>query len=234
MSTKAVDIIRPALRRIGAIGALEQPNAKQTQVGLEAVNGLLDTWGVLTTAGVRPIVAIVSLAAGVPYLTIGPGMQIDLPRPDHVDMAYARAQGLDETIRVVSKQIYDDIDQKSLGSTWPEVLWYDQGVPTGRVYIWPLAASTIELHITTRGVLRQFASANDAIDLPGGAFRALMLKAAIECAPSFNLPVSVSLDKEATLAFDAFTTQNVVVPELDMEGDPAIRTRLGQFLSGST
>jgi hypothetical protein len=232
MSVKAIDIIRPALRRIGAIGATEQPSAKQVQVGLDALNGILDTLSVMPTAGTRPIESIVSLAAGAPYLTIGSGMQINVPRPDRIESAYARAQGLDESVRVVSKQIFDGIDQKTLGSTWPEVLWYDKGLPTGKVYIWPLAASVLEMHITTRGVLAQFASANDAIDLPGGALRALRLKLAVEVAPEFNLPVSASLDKEMTLAMDAFQVQNVEIPELELDGAPAIRTRLGQFLSG--
>lgn len=232
MGTKAIDIIRPALRRIGAIGATETPSARQTSVALDCLNAILDTWSVLPQTAPKPVETVVTLPANTPFLTIGTGQQINVARPSRIDSAYARAQGLDEPIDVVSKQRYDSVDQKALGSTWPELLWYDQGAPTGKVYFWPVAAANLELHITTDGALTAFADANAQQDLPGGYLRCLQLTLAMEVAPDFRLSVPDSLVRAQGLAWDAMVAQNFVVPDLDLEGSPAITTRKGQFLAG--
>lgn len=226
MST-AIEIIRPALRRIGVIGALEQPNAAQVAWGLELLNGIIDTWSVLTQTS-RPVETVVSLNAAT--LTIGPGQQINVVRPMRIESAYARVSGLDQEIRIESKQVYDSIDQKTNDSTWPELLWYDQGAPTGVVHFWPIPQASVELHITTRLCVQPYALAGDDQSLPGGYLRALQLALAVEAGPSFELPVSATLMQAAATSFDALTAQNFVVPEL-FTGQP-ISTRLGQFLSG--
>jgi len=231
----ALNIITPALRRIGAIGAIETPSAKATQTALDALNGLIDTWSVIPPTQVRDIESVVTLGAGLSFLTIGPGQQINVPVPDRIESAYARLFNLDEDIEVADKPKYDSVEQKGLGSTWPELLWFDQGQPTGRVYFWPVPAANTEIHITTRGVLATFASATDTQNLPPGALRALRLALAVDVAADFQVPVSQDLRVAAATAFDAFAASNLIVPQLNMEvGSPAIQTRLGQFLSGGT
>jgi hypothetical protein len=225
--TTAIAIIRPALRRIGAVGATEQPTAKQIAIGLELLNGLIDTWSVLPQTS-RPVETVVSLNAAT--LTIGPGQQINVVRPMRIESAYSRVSGLDQDIRVETKQVYDSIDQKSTNSTWPELLWYDQGTPTGIVHFWPIPQASVELHITTRLCVQPYALAEDDQNLPGGYLRALQLALAVESGSSFNVPVSATLMQDATNAFNAITPQNFTVPELST--DRQVSTRLGQFLSG--
>jgi len=232
MGTKAIDIIRPALRRIRAIGATEQPSARQIATAMDVLNGLIDTWSVLPQTAPHSIETVVTLPANTSYLTIGAGQQINVARPSCIESAYARYQGLDEPIDVASKQRYDSVDQKALGSTWPELLWFDQGLPTGRVYFWPVSDSGIEVHITTRASLVAFPTAESEQDLPGGYLRGLRLATAVEAAPEFGLPVDAALAMEKANSFDALVSQNFVVPDLELEGSPAISTRRGQFISG--
>jgi len=231
---KAIDIIRPACHHIGAIGGIEQPSADQISICLDTLNGILDMWSVLPQVAPKPIETVATLPASTPFLTIGPGQQINVARPSKIESAYARLQGQDNPIKVASKQKYDSIDQKSLGSTWPEVLWYDKGVPTGRVYFWPLSASGMEVHITTLSAIAAYADAEDSQDLPGGYLWCLQLTLAVTVAPIFELPVTPRLERNQMIAFDAIFPQNFEVPILELEGSPAIGTRLGQFISGGT
>lgn len=229
-SVAAIDLIRPALRRIGAIGAVEQPTANQIAAGLDALNGIVDWLSVEPQGATCRVESVYTLAAGQTTITIGPGGQVNIPRPMRVESAYARFQNLDENIQVCSKEVYDAIGLKTVGSTWPEYLWYDQALPIGTAKLWPVPQASIDIHLTTLATLAPFANANSAQELPGGYRNWLDLELSIACADTFNLPVSPITMQRRNAAWDAMVKQNLVVPELWPQ--PQIRTRLGQFLGG--
>jgi hypothetical protein len=232
MATKAIDIITPALRKIGVIGATETPSARQIALALACLNDeIIDPWSVLPFTATKPLETTVTLPANTPFLTVGPGQAINIPRPARIVSAYARVSGLDQTVDVATKQMYDAADQKTLGTTWPQMCWYDQGLPTGKVYFWPLADSSIEVHLTTSSALSAFADSNAAQDLPGGFKGTLILTLAVAIAPAFQLEVPPSVAAAQATAYAAMTAQNVEIPELDL-GEPAMQTRKGQFISG--
>ena len=227
---QAIEIIRPALRKIGAIDAIETPSAEQTQVALEALNGLIDTWKTQTSAAINNTELVVSLPPSTRSLTIGPGMDIDTVRPFRIESAYTRFTNIDRSVKVADKAEYDAINLKGLGTSWPELLWYDGGIPTGNVYFWPLASATVELHITLLHYLAEYESSEDSQYLPSGYKRALTLCLAVEMAAEFGMEAPATLQKQASLAYRAITRANQNVPELDSGN--AVGSRLGQFLSG--
>ena len=229
-AVSALSLARPALRRIGAIGATETPRAAQLDTAFECLNGLIDTWSVLPQTRPYPVETVFTLPANTASRTIGDSMQVDLARPPLIVSAYVRTQGQDWPVDVATKQQYDSIDQKALVGAWPSMLWYDQGVPTGNLYFWPLAGAAVEVHITTMGTIRAFTDINDSQGLPGGAKRALILALAVELGQDFSLPVPDSLRLEAANAFRAYVGQTFEVPEVDLGGPTT--TRLGDFLSG--
>ncbi len=230
MTTSALEIIRPALRKIGAIDAVETPSSEQTQVALECLNGIIDTWGATSGVAVNNQEVTVTLPPMTTTLTIGPLQTIDIERPFRVESAYARIGNIDRPISVVDKAGYDAVNLKNMGTSWPELLWYDGNLPTGSVYFWPLASSSVELHLTFLRYLTTFADANAVQVLPRGYLRALQLTLAVEVAPEFALSPSPSLVKQQALAYRAVTRMNHVVQ--DMEPGITVRSRLGQFLSG--
>ena len=230
MATSALQIIRPALRKIGAIDATETPDAEQTAVALECLNGLIDSWQVQSATAINSVEKVVTLAANTTSMTIGPGLTVDIERPFRVESCYARIHNIDRPVHVVSKQQYDQVVLKDLGTSWPEMLWYDGGIPTGNLYFWPRANAGVEVHITLLRYVAAFDDANDSQELPQGHKRALTLALAVEVAPEFALEPSNSLQKQAALAYRSITRANYQVPELD--GETRVQARLGQFLSG--
>lgn len=230
MATSALEIIRPALRKIGAIDAIETPGPEHTAVALECLNGLIDSWQSQSATAINSVEKVVALPASTTTLAIGPGLAVDVARPFRVESCYARIFNIDRPVHVVSKQDYDAVVLKDMGTSWPEVVWYDGGVPTGNLYFWPRANAGVEIHVTLLRYVASFADANATQDLPQGHKRALTLALAVEVAPEFALEPSVSLQKRAALAYKAITRANFQVPE--MEPGVRVTARLGQFLSG--
>lgn len=226
----ALEIIRPALRKIGAIDAEETPSALQTQIALECLNGIIDTWSATSAAAVNNQELVVTLPPSTASLTIGTGQQINVDRPFRIESAYARIQGIDRSIKVEDKADYDAVNLKDMATSWPEMLWYDGGLPTGRVYFWPLASSNVEVHITVLRYLQQFADSNASQQLPQGYKRALQLTLAVEVATEFALEPTPSLVKQQALAYRAIARMNHVVHDLD--NGQRVSSRIGQFLSG--
>lgn len=228
--TTALTIIKGALLEAGVIDPLETPGADQVAVCLDKLNDLIDTWGTQPQAAINNTETVVTLPGSTRSLTIGPGQTINVARPIRIESAYARLQNIDRPIDVVEKQSYDEISVKGLGTSWPEMLWYDGGYPTGNVYFWPLASAPVELHITTLNYVVEFADANTDQALTKGYRRALILGLAEELCGLFGVPMPPSLERRAAMALKAVKRANASVPELETT---ARRTsRLGAFLGG--
>ena len=226
----ALEIIRQALRKIGAIDPQEAPKAEEVSVALDALNGIIDTWSATSGTALNNDELVVTLPAMTKTMSIGPGQDIDIDRPFRIESAYARISQIDRPIQVVDKGQYDAVTLKGIGTSWPEILWYDGNIPVGNLYFWPLASSSVELHVTLLNFLRAFADQNASQYLPRGMKRALVLALAIEVAPEFALTPSPDLIKQAALAYRAYFRSASSVP--DMDSDTRVTSRLGAFLGG--
>lgn len=231
MTVSALDIIKPALRKTGEIEGNETPSSDQIAVALDCLNGIIDTWSATSGTAVNNEEIVVTLPANQRTITIGEGQAIDVPRPYRIESAYARIYNIDRPIQIVDKAQYDSIILKQLGTNWPEVIWYDGGVPTGNLYVWPQASYSVELHVTVLRYVRSFTDANDSQALPQGHKRALILALANEVAPEFGLQPSSALQQQAALAYRSIVRANYQVPDLDTSNN-RVESRLGQFLSG--
>lgn len=229
--TTANQIIKRACLEIGAIDVTETVGGDEAQVCLDALNGLVESWGTMPQAAYNNQEIVVTMAPSTFGMTIGPGQQIDTSRPLRIESAYARYNNLDRPIEVIEdKAEWDSILIKQLGTSWPEALWYDGGLPTGNVYFWPQPSGTVTLHLTVLNYVSNFDDLTTDKVLSKGYERALALNLAIEIAGMFKLEPTPSLNRRASLAFRAIRRANSVVPEMEIGGRRA--SRLGKFLAG--
>ena len=229
--TTANQIIKRACLLAGAIDVTEDVGGDEAQAYLDALNSLLDLWATTPQTAYNNHEIVVTMAPSTFGMTIGPGQQIDTERPLRIESAYARYNNLDRQIDVIEdKTSWDAILIKQLGTSWPEALWYDGGLPTGNVYFWPQPSGTVSLHLTVLNYVSQFASLTADQNLSRGYKRALELNLALEIADMLKLPVSPNLERRAALAYRAIRRANSVVPEMEIGGRRA--SRLGKFLSG--
>src|SRR6185503_2685618 len=85
----AQDIIQFALKACGVLGVGQDALQQDLDDSLDAMNMMLGLWNRkrwliwhLLDAG--------AVCTGAEYYTVGPGKQIDIPRPDRIEAAYLR------------------------------------------------------------------------------------------------------------------------------------------------
>lgn len=228
--TKAIEIIRPALRAIGAVDGVEEPKPEEVSAALEVLNGLIDQFKTTPAAMLNNKEVVLTLPAMTQSLSIGDGQDIDVPRPFRIESAYARISRIDRGIKIVDKAEYDAVNLKDLGTSWPEIMWFDGGVPTGRCYFWPLASSAVELHVTVLRFLTEFTDSEASQQLPQGMRWMLQKQLEVASCPVFQLPVPPKLERQAMVAYRSYMRSVTQIP--DLSGDVRVTSRLGQFISG--
>jgi hypothetical protein len=225
--TSALEVIKGALLRVGVLDPIEAPTAEQTAVCLDALNGLIDTMQTSALSGIGPVEYVASVTGGA--VTIGPTGQIDVPRPLLIAGAYCRIAGTDYPVEVIGKQEWDSIDLKALGSTWPDVCWYDDAMPTGTVRFWPIPAGTVEMHLTVTESLQPFATALTSQHLGQGLKRALALALALEVSPIFGMQPTPQLLRDAANAMRVYKRTRAEVQQLDIINIASVEA---QFIAG--
>ena len=230
MLVSADTIIRSSLRRIGTIDAIETPSAEQVAVSLDALNDILDAIKNEPFASSNNTEITVTLPAMTASLTIGPGQQIDTPRPVRIESAFARLGNLDQVIEPVEKADYDQILIKGLGASWPEMLWYDGNLPTGAVWFWPLPSAPVEIHLTILSQLQPFGDSTEKQELRPGVKQWLEFKLALDLCDLFVLPVPAALP--GRLASSGRALKRAFAPPINLDIGKRKASRLGRFLAG--
>ena len=225
----ANSIIRSALLRAGVLDPIESPAAEQVAVCLDALNGLIEQMQQSRPGAIGYTETVAALPAAAAYLTVGPGQTIDIPRPVHVLSAFARVAGQDCPVQIISRQEWEWISDKSRASDRPTVMWWDQGQPAGRLYLWPLSGPGVEMHITTLTHPQPYTASTQAQQLPPGLRRVLELALAVDICPLFGVQPSPLLARDAAAADRAYRRAHHEVPELihNEPGDCRLRRRDG-------
>jgi len=208
----AQELLTSSLRLIGASAQGETPPADEMQEPLSALNTMVDSWssGSLTV----PVLTTESfvLVAGTSQYTIGSGATWDTVRPLEIKNAYIRSSGLDYSVKVLTRERFNSIVQKSIQGR-PEFIWYDNQHPIGTVnlYFTPNGADTI--FIDTWKPLLAIANLTTEITLPEGYDEALKYNLAIRLAPEYGVTVSPDVREVARKSLRTIKSFNLPVVE---------------------
>lgn len=213
MSVTARATIQGALKLIGVLDPAETMAPEDADDGLTWLNNMVDMWN-LERLYIYTIAEVVATFAGA-SATIGPGMQIDTPRPVRIESAFYRRSGIDYPLAIISSEEYDSISTKGISGDYPEVLYYNANSPTGTVYVWPVPASN-EYHLSVQSQLSAFEDLDTLHTLPQGYAKTLMYALAIELAPLYRREASATVVRVAMNAMRALKRANVVVPILSV------------------
>lgn len=181
--TTARSIIEQALRKISVLGRGEVLQSAEAQDALTALNNMMSSWsagGGMVFTQVREEFSL----TGAGSYTIGSGANFDTTRPLEIDAAFVRQGGTDYELTQYNAKQWSNITTKDSGGT-PEVFYYDNNNPTGKLYIYP-DASGYTLVLFSRKELESFTSLTDDITLPAGYERALVYSLACELAPEYE------------------------------------------------
>lgn len=177
------DIIARAMRSLGALGRLEVPSAAEATQGLEVFNSLLESFSNENLLSYVLLQISHTLTINQQEYTIGSGGDINVDRPLDIQDAFIRdSSNLDYPMRIIPRDVWNDIGAKQITSQIPDTLFYDSTYPLGRVYVFPkpLIAYTLYMYATTQQLT--FASLTQTLAMPVGYERLYISNLAVEMA----------------------------------------------------
>lgn len=196
--TSAYELIRGAMRLIGAIAVGETPTAEEANDGLDRLNDLLENWSTQPQAVYTSQNDSVTALAGVSSYTVGTGGAWNVPRPVNIVGAYCTYNGVDFPVAIVGKEEYDAISLKTQSQPIVERMLYIEDWPLGKAILWPVPQVDIAISINADRVLTAISGLTDAITLPPGYVLALKYHLALALAPEFGLDPPAQVVADAT------------------------------------
>lgn len=187
--TTARNIITRALQVNGVLTKGEPPSGDEASDGLTTLNNLLSSWSndsLLIYARLQENFPFVS---GKASYTIGSGGDFNTSRPLHILSAFTRIGNIDYDIEVISDLEFDEISQKDLSNSFPNVLFYSAGSPLGTLTFYPVPTGG-QLYLRTEKQLTNFPSLDTSLELPPGWERGLIYNLSLETASEYGQPVN--------------------------------------------
>lgn len=217
----ALDLIKKSMRLIGALGQGEEPTAQEATDGLSALNTMLDSWSIERLMIYQIKQEAFTWTGGQSSRTIGSGGNFSTTRPNKIENGFVRISDVDYPYRVVEKEHYDAITDKTTESTYPEVVYYQQASPLGTLYAWPVPSSSVSFYVNHWIPLQSFSALTTGIALPAGYQRAIEYNLAIELQGEYpELEIPESVVKIATDSKAAIKRLNrpSIVSQIEMTG----------------
>ena len=203
-SDSAYELVRGALRKIGAIATGETPSADEMNDGIDSLNDLLETWSLENLLLYANANLVVTCVGGQIRYAIGPTGDWVGPRPIRINGAFCTVNGVDFSINTVGKDQYDQIAIKYQPGDIVEQLYYENDSPNGSVYLFPVPTTNIQLSLDTDRILTMITNPAQAINFPPGYYIALQHTLATMLAPDYGRPVDPVIS-----AIAARTTANL-------------------------
>lgn len=182
------DIIKRALRLIGALAQGETPTTDQVTEAAIALNGLVKAW----QADGMPLWAIsqktLTLVSGQSTYTVS------TPKPLKVLQAWNHntTSNVDVPMRIITKQEYNILGNKTSTGN-PIQLYYDPRRDSGDFHLFPVP-STVEqsaniIQYVCQIPFEDFDAATDNPDFPQEWYDAVTYGLATRLAPEYGLPI---------------------------------------------
>lgn len=240
-SFTAQDMVNLALKNASLLGVGQSALPEDINDAFNLLNGMLGIWSRKRWLIWHLVDVSAPVVSGQQSYTIGPGANIDAPRPDRIEAAYFRQfitggqSPVDFPLDVYqAREDYATVALKFLQS-WPQAMFYDAAIPNGLLYPVPIPnVPNSELHVLIKDTLSQFPTLTTVCNLPPEYFEAIWSNLALRVAAAFpgsNLsPLTVGLAKASLTTIRGANAQ---VPRLRMP-QILVRPPLYNIFSGQT
>lgn len=181
------DIIKRALRLIGALAQGETPTTDQVSEAAVALNGLVKAW----QADGMPLWALkqrsVTLVDGTASYTL------DTPKPLKIIQAWNHdsTSNVDIPMRIITKQEYNILGNKTSSGN-PIQCYYDPRRDTGVLYLFPVPSSAQvglnSISLVYQAPFEDFDASTDTPDFPQEWYDAITYGLATRLAPEYGIP----------------------------------------------
>ena len=224
------------LRALRLIGEKEQAGTltttEQTNY-LADLNTMLDSWSLERLMVYQILQENFALTNNVISYTIGSGGTFNTVRPIKITRAFVRdTSSYDSPITILDYDRYDAIRVKTVGTSYPEYLYYDAAFVAGlaTIKVYPAPSSGLTLYIDSWKQLQSFATISTTLVLPPGYQRAIEYNFAIEVTSGLK-PASAEVIAIAKQSKDAIKKVNLPSSILQLDAG-VVRRRSGSILTG--
>jgi len=196
----ADDIITRAYRILGDLGSGEALTASQANDGLEALNAMLDSFSIERLMIYQVRQESLTWPANTTSRTIGSGGDFDTHRPDRIETGtyFQDSNNIAYGVKVVrNREVYDNIYDKTVTSSYPNMLFYDSSVTLATMYVYPVPNQELTLKLNSWQPLTVFDSLAEVHNLPPGYRRMLQYNLAKELEAESGLVLSMGAHRIA-------------------------------------
>lgn len=222
--TTCLQILFLALRMAGRITDQQSvaDDSKDVDDAMSMLVGMLSQWQRRRWL-VPALTDAVVPSTGAATYTVGPGADLDMPRPDRIEAAFVRMTNVaapnrfDYPLTIVqAREDWNQVGLKNL-QTLPSLLFYDAAFPVGALHVWPVpAAGAVELHVSVKGALPVYTSPASPFGLPPEYQEAVISNLACRIVALTGAQPPDWLERHAGAALDVISTANLQLATLSM------------------
>lgn len=210
MST-ALDLIKTAAQKLGAVESGESLTAEEANDGLNVLNSMLDGLSIEKRYIYQIQQESLTWPASTSSRTIGSGGNFTTTRPERIEAGtYFRDSGSNDYPVIVTEDrvIFDQITYKSVTSTYPQILFYDKAFPLGILNVYPIPDVELTLKLNSWKSLQSFTSLTTDLSMPKGYQWMIENNLAIALEPVFQMTAPDSVVRAANKSLAAITRVN--------------------------
>lgn len=186
----ALDLITDALIELGVVAVGEAVSAEDANLGLSALNSMIDGWNTQNLTIYSSYDATFTLVPGQATYTVGPSGNWNGARPVSLISQYVRYNGIDYPVQQVDQETYNLIAIKTQPGILPEVVNFNTGYPLATMTLWPVPNTALSFTFSSNALLAQPATLQTVLSLPPGYYRAMRLNLAVELAGRYGRQLS--------------------------------------------
>lgn len=222
ITVKALDIVKSAMKEIGALAAGETPSNDDQADVLQKLQRLIDSMNARLPMVYNVNFSTFTLLANNSPAAIGPGGDFDVnQRPVDIDTIGLLLVNSDMPVQILlnkrDQQWWAAQTIKSLTSTLPTDFYYSPDWPLGQIYFWPVPTSTHDVQLQFRTVLTEYSGIDQDFSLPPGYWDAIVYMLAVSICPMFEKTASSELVALMRSAMKAIQVNNMGSPRLSSD-----------------
>lgn len=188
--TTVRDLIKGSMQLLGLVQKSESITGDEAVDGMARLNEMIQSVSNESLVVYARSWETFNLVSGTGSYTIGPSAVFNTTRPIFILSAYVRAQNIDYPLEIIPDDQYAlYIAEKSLQTTYPQALVYDNAYPVATIKLWPVPLGGT-LNLQSEKVLTSFTSLDTEVDFPPGWLRMFRYNLALELAPEYGVSPS--------------------------------------------
>lgn len=183
----ALDIIKRALRKVGAIDAIEAPTDEETSDALGSINDILGEWSITRGLVVAQAKVNLPLVAGQQVYTLGLTGDLDIERPIRVEAAYLGASR--QAVAILPIEYFNAETERDQQGT-PTIAYTRYANPLVDMTLHPVPATSENLELLLWQPVDQITDIYAELDMPPYLATYLRICLQIDTAPDYGRPIS--------------------------------------------